>query len=252
MVEERLREEGVKIHYHTEMVEVLGNRGHVVGVRTKQNEIVRCDIVAVAIGVRPRIELAATGGVNTDRGIMVDEHMLSSVADIFAAGDIGQVLDPRTGKTMLDTLWSPARYQGQYAGLNMSGNTIPFSKQIPYNVTRLAGLTTTIIGSVGVGGRDPDLVGIARGDSESWRDTSGVCDRSLIAAQSEFDVNRLRLMIGENKLVGAFLMGDQTLSKPLQQLIIQEADITSVREQLLKPDRPLPEIILDFYNQWQV
>jgi NADPH-dependent 2,4-dienoyl-CoA reductase/sulfur reductase-like enzyme len=178
--------------------------------------------------------------------------MLTSSEDIFAAGDVGQVLNPLTGKTVLDTLWSPARYQGQYAGLNMAGKIIEFSKQIPYNVTRLAGLTTTIIGSVGGGGRDPDMVGIARGDSESWRDASGVLGRSLIAAQSDFDVNRLRLMMGEKKLMGAFLMGDQTLSKPLQQLIIQEADITSVREQLLKPDRPLPDIISDFYNQWQV
>ena len=42
------------------------------------------------------------------------------------------------------------------------------SKLVPFNVTRLAGLTTTIIGTVGRG-RDDDLVGIARGDSETWR-----------------------------------------------------------------------------------
>jgi NAD(P)H-nitrite reductase large subunit len=252
IVEDRLREEGVKIHYHTEMVEVLGKQGRVVGIRTKQNETIRCDIVAVAIGVRARIELATACGLKTDRGILVDEYMQTSISDIFAAGDVGQVLDPRTGKTVLDTLWSPARNQGQYAGLNMSGKTITFCKQVPFNVTRLAGLTTTIIGSVGGGSRDPDLVGIARGDSESWRDASGVCDRSLIAAQSEFDVNHLRLMMGENRLMGAFLMGDQTLSNPVQQLVVQQADITPIRERLLRPDQPLPEIIINFYNQWQV
>ena len=252
VVEERLREDGVKIHYHTELAEVLGKKGRVVGVRTKKGEIIRCDIVAVAIGVRPRIELAATCGLKTDRGILVDEHMQSSNSDIFAAGDIGQVLDPRTGKTMLDTLWSPARTQGTCAGLNMSGKTYTFCKPIPYNVTRLAGLTTTIIGSVGGGGRDPDLFGIARGDSEVWRDTTGVCERSLIAGQSEFDVNRLRLVIGERNILGAFLMGDQTLSKPVQQLIVQQADICSVREQLLRPSRPLQDIIVDFFNHWQV
>jgi NADPH-dependent 2,4-dienoyl-CoA reductase/sulfur reductase-like enzyme len=252
IIEERLREEGVKIHYFTEMIEIMGNRGRVIGVRTKNDEIIRCDIVAVAIGVRPRIELATTCGIKTDRGILVDENMQTSALDIFAAGDGGQVLDPRTGKTVLDTLWSPARNQGQFAGMNMSGKTVPFTKQVPYNVTRLAGLTATIIGSVGGGGRDPDLVGIVRGDSEAWRDTTGVCDRSLIAAQSEFDVNRLRLMIGENKLIGAFILGDQTLSKPIQQLIIQQADISTVRERLLQHDRPLPEIISNFYTQWQV
>ena len=56
--------------------------------------------------------------------------------------------------------------------------------------TRLAGLTTTIIGAVGRG-QDDDLVGIARGDSETWRIMP-----DAIVAQSGFDINHLRLMVG--------------------------------------------------------
>ena len=251
IIEERLKEEGIQLHYHTEMDEVLGKNGRVIGVRTKQNEFISCDIVAVAIGVRPRIELATTCGLKTDRGILIDEYMQSSVPDIFAAGDIGQVLDPHTGKAMLDTLWSLARNQGKYAGLNMSGLKSVFTKPVSYNVTRLAGLTTTIIGSVGSGGRDADLVGIARGDSESWRDATVAGDKRLISAQSDFVVNRLRLIVGEIKLVGALLMGDQTLSKLLQKLVAEEADISPIRDRILKPDRPLSEIITEYYGQWQ-
>jgi NAD(P)H-nitrite reductase large subunit len=59
VIEGRLREEGVIIHYQTELVEVLGKKGNITGVNTKKGETLRCDIVAVAIGV-PRIELAAT------------------------------------------------------------------------------------------------------------------------------------------------------------------------------------------------
>ncbi len=251
IVEERLKSEGVKIHYHTELAEILGKKGCVTGVRTKNGEVIPCDMVAVAIGVRPHIQLASTCDMKTDRGVLVDENMQTSIADIFAAGDIGQVLDPKTGKSVIDTLWGPARNQGTCAGLNMAGNITKFRKPMAYNVTRLAGLTTTIIGKIGGGKPDPDLIGIARGQSESWLDDNGACDKSLITAQSCFDVNRLRIMIGENSIQGGFILGDQTLSQPIQNLIARQANISPIRERLMKPDCPLLEIITGFYNEWQ-
>ncbi len=251
VVEEKLREDGAVLHYRTELVEVMGNNGRVTGVCTKNGEVIRCDLVAIAIGVRPNIDLAVTGGLKTDRGVLVDEYMQTSAPDIFAAGDIGQVLDPKTGKSALDTLWSPARKQGDCAGLNMAGKSTSFEKLIPYNVTRLAGLTTTIIGTVGIGGRDPDMVGIARGDSEAWRETGGNKGVKLIAAQSEFNVNRLRLVFNDSTLIGAFIMGDQTLSDPLQHLIVQRADLSPIKNQLIQPNQPLSTLIMEFYLQWQ-
>ena len=68
----------------------------------------------------------------------------------------------------------------------------------------VVGLTTTIIGTVGRG-VDEDLLGIARGDSETWRQLP-----DAIAAQSNFDVNRLRILVGKNSMLGAIVMGDQT------------------------------------------
>src|SRR6185436_20338695 len=140
--------------------------------------------------------------------------------NIYAAGDVAQVYDPSTGTSILDSLWSPARQQGRAAGLNMAGKKTPYTKSVPFNVTRLAGLTTTIIGTVGRG-RDDDLVGIARGDSETWRQLP-----DSMAAQTGFDVNRLRLLVGEKTLLGAIVMGDQKLSLPLERIISERVDIT--------------------------
>ena len=94
--------------------------------------------------------------------------MCSSHPDIFAAGDVAQVYDPMLGEVnIIDTLCrGAARSQGSAAGLNMAGEATPYHKPIAFNVTRLAGLTTTIIGTVGRG-EDHDMVGIARGDSET-------------------------------------------------------------------------------------
>ena len=245
IVEERLREEGVQIHYHTELAEIIENRGRVTGVITKDGKRIKCKMVAVAIGICPRIELAVTAGLTVDRGILVNEYLQTNVPDIFAAGDVAQVYDPYTGKSVIDSLWEPARLQGHTAGVNMTGATTPYIKAVPFNVTRLAGLTTTIIGSVGRGA-DPDLLGIARGDSETWRQLP-----DAIAAQSHFDINRLRIMVGRKHLLGAIVMGDQTLSQPLHHLIANRADITPICERLLDPNIKLGELIADFWIDWR-
>jgi NADPH-dependent 2,4-dienoyl-CoA reductase/sulfur reductase-like enzyme len=146
---------------------------------------------------------------------------------------------------VLDSLWNPAREQGYAAGMNMAGRKTAYLKSPPFNVTRLAGLTTTIIGAVGRG-RDEDIVGIARGDSETWRDLP-----DAIVAQSGFDINHMRLMIGEKKLLGAIVMGDQKLSWPLQKMIAGGADISSIREKLMLPNAPIADLVADFWVTWR-
>jgi NADPH-dependent 2,4-dienoyl-CoA reductase/sulfur reductase-like enzyme len=237
IVERRLKEHGLIIHRRTEITEILNHGHRLGGVRTVNGEVIPCTILAVAIGVLPRIRLAQAAGIQVDRGILVDELMQTSVADIFAAGDVVQVYDPATGRTVLDSLWTPARQQGQIAGLNMAGGCQRYRKAMPFNVTRLADITTTIIGTVGKG-NDADLVGIARGDSETWRDAT-----DAITAQVEHQVNHLRIMVGEQTLLGAVIMGDQSLSRPLYQVIAKQEDITSIRHQLLQPEAPIAKIL---------
>jgi NADPH-dependent 2,4-dienoyl-CoA reductase/sulfur reductase-like enzyme len=244
IVENRLKADGVQLHYHTELARIQGNRGRVSAVVNQNGESLECRLVAIAIGIRPRTGLAAAAGLKVDRGILVDEYLQTSAADIFAAGDVAQVRDPRSGLWVLDSLWGPAREQGHHAGLNMAGVAAPYIKAVPFNVTRLAGLTTTIIGTVGHG-QDADLLGIARGDSETWRQLP-----DAIAAQSDFDVNRLRMMVGRRHLLGAILMGDQTLSQPLYHLISQNADITPIRDRLLDGRLKLGDLMAAFWMDW--
>ena len=244
IIEHRLIEEGVQIHYHTELDEIVQKDGRVQGIRTQDGRQIKCEIFAYAIGVQPRAELAKVSGLQIDRGILVDEYLCSSQADIFAAGDVAQVYDPLAGKSVVDSLWNPACEQGTVAGMNMTGRTQIYCKTVALNVTRLADLTTTIIGLVGHG-VDPDLVGIVHGDSETFRQLP-----DAIAAQADFDVNRLRLMTGETSLLGAIVMGDQTLSHPIQYLVVHQVDITSIRDQLLAPDAPIADIIADFWTKY--
>ncbi len=96
IVEKRLKEEGVEVHHHAELKEIQG-RGHVQAVRLADGHVIRCDLVAYAIGVVPRLELARQAGLAVDRGILANEYMRTNVPDIYAAGDAAQVYDPRSG-----------------------------------------------------------------------------------------------------------------------------------------------------------
>jgi NAD(P)H-nitrite reductase large subunit len=241
IVERRLQEEGVQIHYHTEAAEILGRRGGVAGVLTRDGQQLACDLVAIAIGVRPRMDLAVAAGLATERGILVDEYLRTSDPDVFAAGDVAQVTDPFSGKSALDTLWGSAVAQGRAAGSNMAGQSIAYRKSVPLNVTRLAGLSTTIIGSVGRG-RDADVRGIVRGDSETWRQRP-----ESVAAVEASDGNHVRLVVGERTLLGAVIMGDQSISRPLHDLIGGQVDIGPVRPQLLQPGAHLADVVTRFW-----
>jgi NAD(P)H-nitrite reductase large subunit len=244
LVEHHLLEQGVELHFQSELAEIVGRKGRVSGVLTRQGQLIPCEVVGVAIGVRPRKELAESAGLKTERGILVDECMQTSDPYIFAAGDVAQVVD-RRGRSSLDCLWSTARETGQVAGACMSGPTRPYSKKLAFNVTRLGGLTTIIIGSVG-GGRDSDVVGIARGDSELWREKAEAQGVEVQTAS-----RRLRVMVGKQTLAGAVLIGDQALSEPLQNLVSGQVDIGPIRERLLHPQTDLGPLLTAFWQEWK-
>ena len=239
MIQERLKEDGVKVHTGVQVSEVRGRRA-VEGVLTQDGHIIKTRMVAFAVGIRPRLELARSAGISANRGVQVDQYLQTSQTDIFAAGDGAELTDPESGKGIMESLWSPARLQGQTAGRNMAGGSEAYQRIPPLNVTRLAGMVTTIIGQVGQKKKDPDkdVNGIMRGDSEVWRQIT-----EAMVAQNNSQHNRLRLYVGEKTLRGALIMGDQTLSRPLQRMIEDQVDISSIRPALLAPDPDLTKII---------
>jgi NAD(P)H-nitrite reductase large subunit len=259
LVEQRLAQHGVMLHFKTELVEVLAQAGggwlgnrqpKVGGVRTNTGEVIACGLVAGAVGVRPRLELAQASGIEAERGVLVDEFLRTSAVDVFAAGDIAQVYDPVSKKSVVDSLWGLAREQGRVAGANMAGAHEVYTRRVAFNVTRLANLTTSIIGRVALPEQeeDHDLEGgklaIARGDSETWRELP-----DAIAAQSGFDVNRLRVMVGPDSLVGAVVMGDQKLSHPLFELVMRQVNICDIRERLVKGHEPAADVLAKFWEE---
>ncbi len=241
LVRQRLEAAGAVVHTRTEIVRPLISGGRVVGVETSAGDRLPCDLLCVAIGVRPRDELAGPAR-QPGGGLRVDPSMCAG-GDVYAAGDVARVIDPATGESRGDVLWSVGLEQGRVAGANMAGASLVYERGVPLNVTRLAGLTTTIIGEVGEA-EDDDLVALSRGESGRWRRRPKAW---VVVDRHGFD--RLRLIAADRRLIGAVVMGDQGLSRPIARAVRDRRDLSPVWDALrADPDRAVARL-LDFIDR---
>jgi 3-phenylpropionate/trans-cinnamate dioxygenase ferredoxin reductase component len=106
-------------------------RDRVRGVRLADGRTLPADLVVVGIGAEPRVELAASAGLAVENGILVDEHLETSIPGIFAAGDVANAVHPWYGERLRVEHWDNAKRQGRLAAANMLGQRKTYER-IPY------------------------------------------------------------------------------------------------------------------------
>jgi len=116
-----MTERGVKL-YMGIGTEEIGGEGQASGVKLKNGQWLPADLVLLSTGVKPNVELAQAAGINVDRGIVVDTGMRTSASDVFAAGDVAQVVDRLIG------LWSISTEMGNIAGANAAGDWLDYKE----------------------------------------------------------------------------------------------------------------------------
>ena len=99
-----------------------------------------CDVLIMAVGVRPNISVAQTANIKINRGIVVDKYMQTSVKDIYAAGDCVESFDVLSEQNKILALWPNAFLQGKTAGANMAGIKQEFNGAFPLNAIGFFGL----------------------------------------------------------------------------------------------------------------
>jgi NAD(P)H-nitrite reductase large subunit len=255
IIERQINHHGINLRYNEEVAEVLGKKGKVTGVRLKSGRVIKCQVVGVAIGVRPNRQLVEGLPVSYDKGILVNEFMQSNISTLFAAGDVAQVYDRWTGHHQLDVLWPSAIKEGRAAGYNMveivQGRNLcsSYQKDSPFNCALLFGCHLTVIGQVGNRSEteQAEISYLSRGSSHVWTAPFASNYRSAWDKKGQ---NSLRIVMANGRIVGALLLGNQELADPLRQFINQEVDLSIYESALLSGQEKMPQTILEAWRNW--
>jgi NADPH-dependent 2,4-dienoyl-CoA reductase/sulfur reductase-like enzyme/rhodanese-related sulfurtransferase len=159
LLEKYLRGNGVDVRKGSRVVRLLGDgSGRVAGVETADGQRVEADLVVMAIGVRPNVELAKGAGLTIGEtgAIAVNEFLQTSDPDIYAGGDCVENTCMITGRKIYVPLGSTANKHGRVIGDNVTGRS-----------TKFPGVTSTAvfkvldynIGTTGLNSRDAEKYG---------------------------------------------------------------------------------------------
>lgn len=99
----------------------------------KSGKTLKFDVLVTAVGVRPNTSLIQNAGGKVERGIIINNHMKTSLKDVYAAGDCTVSHDISSGTDRILALLPNAYLQGECAGKNMAGEKAKFEKAMPMN-----------------------------------------------------------------------------------------------------------------------
>jgi NAD(P)H-nitrite reductase large subunit len=210
----RLSDNGIKMLTGATVQEVLTNaENEVAEVLLNDGSKLECGILVVASGVSPNVALVKDTGIKIDRGIVTDEAMQTSVADVYAAGDVVQSVNLLSGKQEVIAIVPTAYNQGRIAGFNMAGRLSRYKGEIGMNSVEIYGLPIMSMGQ-----------------------TNPVDEKQREEIFQENDIYR-KYVFEDNRLVGALLMGNVNYGGVLTHLIRSRRSISPMMmDWLLKGD----------------
>jgi nitrite reductase (NADH) large subunit len=89
MLRRAVEARGIAVHLNAETARIVGKQ-RAVGVALKDGRTLPADLVVVAAGIRPNVDLAHTVGLNVGRGIVVDDGLQTGIAGIHAIGECAE------------------------------------------------------------------------------------------------------------------------------------------------------------------
>jgi NADPH-dependent 2,4-dienoyl-CoA reductase/sulfur reductase-like enzyme len=107
----------------------LEERGATVALKTKTHGEIVADGVVAGLGIEPNVELAKAVGLTIENGIVVNEFLQTSAADVFAAGDVAAFHNPALGQRLRVEHEDNANTMGKIAGHNLAGKRERYDHQ---------------------------------------------------------------------------------------------------------------------------
>ena len=174
-VQRHLEQAGIRFHLEDSVREFCGQEALL-----SSGKVVGFDILVMAVGVKPNIQLAKDAGLAVNKGILIDHTCRTSDAHIWAGGDCSEGWELLSGERRNLALLPNAYMQGESAGYSMTGNEQRFENAIAMNAIGFFGLHII-------------TAGMYEGEDLLFTTESGY----------------KRLFIKDNHLVGCILIGDQ-------------------------------------------
>lgn len=207
LLKAQIEKMGMKVHLGYTTEEILG-QNEVNGLKFKGGAEIKTDMAIVAAGIRPNVQIAREAGLETDRGIVVNDYLQSSHPEIFAAGDAVQHKDRIYGII-------PASFnQARMAALNILGQKELYEGTVPSNTLKVVGLDVTSIGLV-----NPE---------------EGTCEE-LRREKKEEGVYK-KLVIQNGTVIGAIWIGTKKGVNDINQAIAQKKKVEKWKDSLLDDD----------------
>lgn len=184
--------------------------------------VLEADLVVCATGVRPNIGFLQNSGVETDLGILVDDHLRTSARDVYAAGDVAQGPVFNGGQREVHAIQPTAGDHGQVAGLNMANVDTVYGGSLAINVLNTLGLISSSFGQ---------WQGVPGGDSAS--------------TLNEEEFKYLRLEFDGDYLVGAIGLGLTQQVGILRGLIQTRVNLGQWKNELLRDPHQIVHAYLE-------
>lgn len=207
LLKTQIEKMGIKVHLATATEEILGEK-EIKGLRFKDGGGIQADMAVVAAGVRADISLAKEAGLETDRGVVVNDFLQTSHSKVFAAGDNIQ----HNGKT-----WGiiPASFdQARVVASNILGQKKEYQDTTPSNTLKVVGLYVTSIGLV-----NPEEEGFEE-------------IRKEIREEGIYK----KIVLQNNVIVGAVWTGTKKGVDEINRLIAQKTNVKRWKNSLLEDD----------------
>ncbi|MFC4404777.1 nitrite reductase large subunit NirB [Gracilibacillus xinjiangensis] len=207
MLKDVLNNQGMNFLLEKETSEIFGKE-RVEGIRFKDGSEISADLVVMAAGIRPNIELAAKSGIETNRGIKINDWMETTIEDIYAVGECAE------HKGIVYGLVKPLYEQGEILAKHLCNITTD-----PYN-------GSTLSTQLKVSGVDVFSVGQVNTSSET----------KAISAFDEVSSTYKKILFKNNKAIGAVLFGETSAGPRLLDAINKKKFISDKEKiKLMQP-----------------
>lgn len=132
LINDEIVAHGIDLRLGTELKSIIGqNRAS--AVETNLGERIDCQFVGLTAGVHPNTDIARASGIQTNKGILVNEFFETNAPDVYAAGDCAEFNADGIGSRRVEQLWYTGRAHGKTVAYTLCGHRTPYRRGVFFN-----------------------------------------------------------------------------------------------------------------------